>query len=141
MASSSSTSSSSPLAITDLVDLIHSTSHGSTLNHTLPSADAILGTLNVRYKAELPYINCGHSTLISINPLRPLENINDESARFYAGRIQGEEEDDQQDEDSPANSPRRDLNNASVQPHPYEFATRIHLALQRTGKSQGVVFR
>lgn len=141
----SSSSSSPPLSITDLVDLIHSTSHGSTLNHTLPSSDAILATLNTRYKAEHPYINCGYSTLISINPLRPLENINDESARFYAGRIQGEDDEDDQDDDEDeqaggAKSPKR-KNLKQVPPHPYEFAARIHLALQRTGKSQGVVFR
>lgn len=73
--------------------------------------------------------------------MRPLENISDASARYYCDRIAGEDEDedDEDDPDSPRHLGRR--RGSGVQPHPYEFAARIHLALQRTGKSQGVVLR
>jgi len=143
-------------AITDLVELIQSRSHASNsetapsvtsgATHTLPSSDTILTTLATRYKAEQAYINCGYSTLIAINPLRPLENLNDASAQSYLARIIGgdddDDDDDQEDEDAPSpRSVKKRKENDTLQPHPYEFAARIHLALQRTGKSQAVVFR
>lgn len=134
-------SPSTPHSLVDLVELIQSRSNASTsatATHTLPSSDTILTTLASRYKAELAYINCGYSTLVSINPLRPLENINDASAQAYLARIVGEDEDD--DPASPRSVKKREEGH-NVQPHPYEFVARIHLALQRTGKSQAVVLR
>lgn len=75
--------------------------------------------------------------------MRPLENISDASARYYCDRIAGEDDEDDQDEDDDPDSPKHlgRRRESGVQPHPYEFAARIHLALQRTGKSQGVVLR
>lgn len=130
-----------PQSLHDLVELIQSRSNASssqTATHTLPSSETILTTLAARYKAEQVYINCGYSTLIAINPLRPLENINDASAQSYLARILGDDEEDD-DPSSPRSIVKK--SNEQLQPHPYEFAARIHLALQRTGKSQAVVFR
>lgn len=152
MAHNSSTSPSTPLQLHDLVELIQTTSHSgsSAATFTLPSADSILTTLNTRYKAEQPYINCGYSTLISINPLRVLENVNDQHARRYLAGIAGDEdeegeEEEEEDPDSPLKSAQERESSAKkrekLQPHPYEFAARVHLALQRTGKSQAIVLR
>lgn len=71
-----------------------------------------------------------------------MENINDASARYYCDRIAGQDEDEDDEDDGP-DSPRHlgRRRESGAQPHPYEFAARIHLALQRTGKSQGVVLR
>lgn len=143
----SSAPSSSHMALGDLVELTQTSGTASNggngaQTHTLPSFDGILSSLGTRFKGELPYINCGHDVLVAINPQRPLASLSDASAQAYIERIIGDDAGDDEDdnEDGPT-SPRAKRKREKLQPHPYEFACRIHLSMQRTGKSQAVVFR
>lgn len=132
-------------SLTDLVQLITSTSTGQSggQSHTLPSNETVISSLNQRYKSELPFIYCGYSNLIAINPLRPLGSSSDANAQLYVEQISGgggeeEEEDDDDEEDGNKQSSNK---GDKLPAHPYGLACRVHLAMQRTGKSQAIVFR
>lgn len=108
---------------TDLANLVV----GST-NRVYPSDDTLLDVLQARFRSELCSTWIRDSTLVSINPLRTLENVNDASKRAYeqAYRDVGA----QLEEEPPA-----------LQPHVYELAARVYLMMRRRKESQSIVFR
>lgn len=136
MASGSASSSSAQWrTISDLVELIQQRSNGgtdgSTSSYTLPSSEAILTTLQQRYKAELPYIYAGATNLVAVNPLRILPDLSDASAtRYEQGSATAWEKKLGESENGMPN-----------QPHPYELAGRIFTSMQRSGRSQAVVLK
>lgn len=122
-------------SLPDLVGLLQQQHAGSSDGagvkssaYTLPSSETILSALQQRYKGELPYIYAGATNLIAVNPLRVLPDLSDASAAHYMdGSATAWEK--QAEEGQPP------------QPHPYELAGRIYTSMQRTGKSQAVVFK
>ncbi|KAF8312672.1 chitin synthase [Clavulina sp. PMI_390] len=110
-------------ATTDLTQLV--VGSGSA-NRVYPSDDAILDVLQARFRGELCWTWIRDSTLVSINPFRPLENVNDASKRAYELAYR----DAAQEEAAPA-----------LQPHVYELAARVYLMMRRRKQSQSIVFR
>lgn len=106
---------------TDLTQLVV----GST-NRVYPTDDAILDVLQARFRSELGWTWIRDSTLVSVNPFRALENVNDASKRAYEQAYR----DAAQDEAAP-----------SLQPHVYELAARVYLMMRRRNESQSVIFR
>jgi chitin synthase len=98
---------------------------GST-NRVYPSDDAIVDILQTRFRSELTWTWIRDSTIVSVNPLRPLDNVNDASKRAYeqAYRDAAQEE-----------------GTSMLQPHVYELAARVYLMMRRREESQSVVFR
>ncbi|CAG8454713.1 848_t:CDS:10 [Ambispora gerdemannii] len=89
-----------------------------------PSDDDVLQLLSARYKADLPYTRINASTLVVVNPHKPLECMNDVTAKDYA---------EQWYKDTSGNKP-------SLQPHVYELAARVYLHMRRSAEDQSVVF-
>lgn len=108
-------------ATTDLTQLVV----GST-NRVYPSDDAILDVLQARFRSDLSWTWIRDSTLVSINPFKPLENVNDASKRAYEQAYR----DAAQDQGAP-----------SLEPHVYELAARVYLMMRRRQESQSVIFR
>lgn len=106
---------------TDLANLVV----GST-NRVYPSDDTIIDVLQARFRSELCSTWIRDSTLVSVNPFRTLENVNDASKRAYEQAYR-----DVAQEESPP----------SLQPHVYELAARVYLMMRRRQESQSVVFR
>lgn len=106
---------------TDLTQLVV----GST-NRVYPSDDAIIDLLQARFRSELTWTWIRDSTLVSVNPLRPLDNVNDVSKRAYEQAYR----DAAQEEGAPV-----------LQPHVYELAARVYLMMRRRKESQSVIFR
>lgn len=84
-----------------------------------PSDDALLALVQSRFRSDLPYTRLGSSTLVVVNPLKTLANLNDASARDY---IESEYTDTSGEE-----GPR-----GPMQPHVYELAARVYLLMRRT---------
>src|SRR5882724_7633107 len=98
----------------DLTDLVVSSSTSTTV---YPSDDTILSVLQARFRADLPYTRIGASTLIVINPLKVLANLNDASAREYDER-------NYRDTSMPtADAPK------AFQPHLYALAASVYLTM------------
>lgn len=118
-------SSSPAVSSGDLTDLIAST--GSSTIY--PTDDAILNTLQARFRSDLPYSSIGSTNLVVVNPLKTLANVNDASARDYEERCY-------RDTSVPApGSPR------PLQPHLYDLAAKVYLLMRQRKQAQGVVFR
>ncbi|CAG8527725.1 6358_t:CDS:2, partial [Acaulospora colombiana] len=115
--------SSVPLgsSLDDKVDLVQLLSN----TDLPPSEEVILALLSARFKADLPYIRINASSLVVINPNKPLEIMNDASAKEYADHWY------------------RDTSgtNTTLQPHIFEFAARIYLHMRRSAEDQSVIFR
>lgn len=110
----------------DLTELVVSSS-SSTIVY--PSDDTIVSVLQARFRADLPYTRIGASSLVVVNPLKSLANVNDASAKEY-------EERNYKDTSLPtADAPK------ALQPHLYDLAARVYLLMRRRSESQGIVFR
>ncbi|KAF8589601.1 glycosyltransferase family 2 protein [Ramaria rubella] len=110
----------------DLTDLVVSSSSTTTV---YPSDDTIISVLQARFRADLPYTRIGASSLVVVNPLKVLANVNDASAQEY-------EERNYKDTSLPtADAPK------ALQPHLYDIAARIYLLMRRRSESQSVLFR
>lgn len=116
-------------ASSDLTTLISSSTSGETLH---PTDDELVRALQQRFRADLPYARISATTLLVLNPLRTLTNLNDASAEEYRTRTLAEADWERQGKDSP------DL---ALPPHPYELAGRTYHMMRRTGQSQAVVFQ
>ncbi len=114
-------SSTDPTGIVDLTQLVTGTT-----NRVYPSEDAIVDVLQARSRREMPWTWIRDSILLSINPFKVLENVNDASKRQYQQLYT----DVSPDESSP-----------TLQPHVYELAVRIYLSMRRRQESQSVIFR
>ena len=114
-------SSTDPTGIVDLTQLVTGTT-----NRVYPSEDAIVDVLQARFRREMPWTWIRDSILLSINPFKVLENVNDASKRQYQQLYT----DVSPDESSP-----------TLQPHVYELAVRIYLSMRRRQESQSVIFR
>lgn len=115
-------------SLADLTELIQQQQGAQSSSYTLPSSELLLSTLRERYRAELPYVYAGATNLIAVNPLRVLPDLSDASAAHYRnGSATAWEKADQE-----AQAP---------QPHPYELAGRVYTSMQRSGKSQAIVFK
>ncbi len=113
------------IASGDLVDLV-SSSGAATI---YPSDDAILGVLQARFRADLPYTRIGATHLVAVNPYKTLANVNDVSAKDYEDRCY-------KDTSMPmVDSPK------PLQPHLYDLAARVYLLMRRRNESQGVLAR
>lgn len=121
------------LSLNDLVQLINSSSDNTAAAHTLPSTESVLLTLQQRFKSDLPWINLGSTTLLSVNPLRHTGGLDDATAALYASpeSLWPTEIDDRARATSSSSS--------AASAHPYDFAGRIFASLQRSGKSQAII--
>lgn len=115
-------------APSDLTSLINT----QATNVSLPSEDTIVSALQQRFRADLPYARISSDTLLVVNPLRTLANLNDASAEEYRQKTYADAAWEQQQKESP---------DKALPPHPYELAARVYYALRRTARSQAVVFR
>ncbi|KAG9288075.1 hypothetical protein G9A89_017670 [Geosiphon pyriformis] len=89
-----------------------------------PSDEEVIQLLATRFKADLPYTRINASTLVVVNPLKPLECMNDATAKDYA---------EQWYKDTNGNK-------SALQPHVYELAARVYLHMRRSAEDQSVVF-
>ncbi|UZJ51703.1 hypothetical protein CBS101457_001023 [Exobasidium rhododendri] len=117
-------SGSSP---SDLVDLV-SANASSTV---YPSDDAIVTVLQSRFRSDLNYTRLGATSLIAVNPLRTLANLNDVSAEAYLQQCYT----DVDWEEKAAQHP-----DETLPPHPYELALRTYHRMKRTQASQAIVY-
>ncbi|TDL30141.1 chitin synthase [Rickenella mellea] len=109
----------------ELTDLVAST--GTTTVY--PSDDNILSVLQARFRADLPYTRINSSSIVVVNPLKALANVNDVSAKEYEDRCY-------KDTSLPTvESPK------ALQPHLYELAAKVYLVMRRKMESQAVIFR
>jgi chitin synthase len=90
-----------------------------------PSDDSISNLLCNRFKRNLPYTQLGYSHLVVVNPYQYLELQNDATLKSYAEYCY---------KDLSEKKPR-------LQPHIYEFATRIYFHMRRTGEDQSIIMR
>jgi chitin synthase len=93
-----------------------------------PSDEQITTLLHQRFRTDNPYTRIASSTLLVVNPLKTLANLNDASAGDYHAT---EYTDTSGDE----------LPGGPMQPHLYELAARVYLLMRRRKESQAVVFR
>ncbi|KAF8324620.1 chitin synthase [Cantharellus anzutake] len=113
-------STTDPTGIIDLTQLVTGTS-----NRVYPSEDAVVDVLQARFRREMPWTWIRDSTLLSINPFKVLENVNDASKKQYQQLYT----DVAPDESAPV-----------LQPHVYELAVRVYLTMRRRRESQSVIF-
>lgn len=111
----------------DLVSLVTSTSSTA----VQLSDDTVLSHLQQRFRSEQPYTRLGGTSLVVINPLRTLANLNDASADAYR-KLYNEAGWEQSGALQPDDR---------LPPHPYELATRVYHAMRRTKQSQAVIYR
>ncbi|KAA1078742.1 hypothetical protein PGTUg99_006148 [Puccinia graminis f. sp. tritici] len=90
-------------------------------NDEPPSTQELLSVLHSRHRAELHDILIGQSILLHINPLKPTQDINDQSARAY-------EQQQQQQSSNP------------LPPHLYQLASDVSYSLKRTAKTQAIIY-
>lgn len=105
-------------------------SSGADLAHGGGAPDAVVAALQQRFRADQPYSRLGAATLVSVNPLRTLANLNDASAETYRTHTYAEANWEPQGRDPAEVLP----------PHPYELAARVYHAMRRTRRSQALVF-
>ncbi|RHZ75834.1 hypothetical protein Glove_209g12 [Diversispora epigaea] len=113
----------------DKVDLIQLLSPNNTTT-TSPTEDDILNLLYARFKSDLPYTRLNASSLVIVNPNKPLESMNDASAKEYAEHWY---------KDSTVTA-TIDNPTKNLQPHIYEFAAKIYLHMRRSAEDQSVIF-
>lgn len=112
----------------DLTALVSSTTNST----VYPSDDALLAVLQRRFRADAPYTRLAATTLVVVNPLRTLANLNDASAEEYRRRCYADIKWEQDRKENPEDA---------LPPHPYELAARVYLMMRRTRQSQGIVFK
>jgi chitin synthase len=90
-----------------------------------PTEEAVSSLLQSRFKRDLPYTRLGHSTLVVVNPFKPLELLNDATLNSYA------------------EAGYKDVSgqNPHLQPHVYDLATRVYFHMRRSGEDQSIVLR
>ncbi|CAG8759626.1 8704_t:CDS:2, partial [Racocetra persica] len=115
--SSSSPGSSPADDRVDLVQLLPA-------NNVPPSEEEIISFLSARFKADLPYTRINDSSLVVINPNKPLESMNDASAKEYA---------DQWYKNTTGEK-------ITLQPHIYELAAKVYFHMRRSAEDQCVIF-
>ena len=93
-----------------------------------PQEDQITTLLHQRFRTDNPYTRLSSSTLVVVNPLKTLANLNDASAGDYK---------DSEYTDTSGDEPQ----GGPMQPHLYELAARVYLVMRRRKESQAVVFR
>ncbi|KAF0444401.1 glycosyltransferase family 2 protein [Gigaspora margarita] len=93
-------------------------------NNSPPSEEEIISLLSARFKADLPYTRINASSLVVINPNKPLESMNDASAKEYA-------------EQWYKNTTGEKI---TLQPHIYELAAKVYFHMRRSAEDQCVVF-
>ncbi|CAO1634865.1 unnamed protein product [Sympodiomycopsis kandeliae] len=98
---------------------------------SLPSEDTITSALQQRFRADLPYSRISSTTLLVVNPIRTLANLNDASAEDYRKKTYADSAWEREQRDSP---------DKVLPPHPYELAGRVYHMMRRTQQSQAVVF-
>nr|CAG8434522.1 6220_t:CDS:2 [Entrophospora candida] len=103
----------------DRVDLVQVLS-----NNSNTAEDEIISLISSRFKLDLPYTRINSSTMIVVNPNKPLEFMNDESAKEYA---------DQWYKDTSGIK-------SNLQPHIYELAAKVYLHMRRSAEDQSVIF-
>lgn len=108
----------------NLTDLLPASSSATAVH--LPSPDVLVALLAARYRQEHTSTYVGDSTLVVLNPLRTLSDVNEASKAEYEDR---------------AYKVRGGAGGEEVQPHAYDLACRVYLVMRRTGETQGVVFR
>ncbi|EPQ25956.1 uncharacterized protein PFL1_06412 [Pseudozyma flocculosa PF-1] len=96
-----------------------------------PSEDGLSLILQQRFRAEQPYTRLSSTTLVVVNPLRPLSNLSDASAEEYKAKCYRNAQWEQQRAESPEDA---------LPPHPYELAARVYHMMERSKESQSVVF-
>lgn len=114
------------MSLTNLLSLQSGDSFSTT---HIPSEEALVDLLAQRWRIDLPYTELGSTTLVVLNPLRSLANVNDASAREYEKREYGI-----------VRSGEDGVEGGRLQPHLYGMAGRAYLMMRRTGESQGVVY-
>lgn len=102
----------------DLSCLLGSTPSG-------PTEESVASLLQSRFKRDLPYTRLGQSTLVVVNPFKPLELLNDATLNSYA------------------EAGYRDVSGQSIQlqPHVYDLATRVYFHMRRSGEDQSIILR
>lgn len=111
-----------PRLVHDLTHLI--STGGSTTIY--PNDDAIISLLNARFRHDLPYTRLGATSVVVVNPLKVLQSSNDASAKEYTEKTYN------------------DLSGSAfktVQPHLFDFASRVYLAMRRRDESQAILLR
>ncbi|CAG8613826.1 12456_t:CDS:2 [Cetraspora pellucida] len=93
-------------------------------NNVPPSEEEIISFLSARSKADLPYTRINDSSLVVINPNKPLESMNDASAKEYA-------------EQWYKNTTAEKI---TLQPHIYELAAKVYFHMRRSAEDQCVIF-
>ena len=122
---SSPTMSSKEAASTHDVCLLYKTVGGVDMP---PQEDHITNLLHQRFRTDNPYTRLSSSTLVVVNPLKTLANLNDASAGDYQAS---------EYTDTSGDEP----NGGPMQPHLYELAARVYLLMRRRKESQAVIFR
>ncbi|KAI9630843.1 hypothetical protein KEM48_013613 [Puccinia striiformis f. sp. tritici PST-130] len=98
----------------DISNLSQLISPGST--GAPPSDEQLISILQSRHRAELHDIFIGQSILLHINPLKPTQDINDQSASL-PGRTCSE-----------------------LTPHLYQLASNVFYSIRRTCKTQAIIY-
>ncbi|CAG8463565.1 8890_t:CDS:2 [Paraglomus occultum] len=88
------------------------------------SDEEVVQLLGARHRADCPYTRISASCLVTVNPYKPLECMNDVNAKEYA---------EQWYKDTSGNK-------TNLQPHIYELAARIYLHMRRSAEDQSVIF-
>jgi chitin synthase len=90
-----------------------------------PNEEAVASLLQSRFKRDLPYTRLGQSTLVVVNPYKPLEQLNDATLNTYT------------------EAGYKDVSgqNPHLQPHVYDLATRVYFHMRRSGEDQSIVLR
>lgn len=96
-------------------------------NHDISaSQEAITQLLQSRFKADQPYTQLGDHRLIVVNPLKPLDLLNDATLEAYGQHGYKDISPDQF---------------IMPEPHVYEMATRVYSLMRRRGENQAVILR
>lgn len=112
----------------DLTSLVSSNATST----VYPSEETILSVIQSRFRADLNYTRIGSKTLLAVNPLRPLANLNDASAEAYMQKCYRDVDWEQKRESQP---------DEAMPPHPYELALRVYHKMKRSQASQAIVYR
>ncbi|KAI9474094.1 MAG: chitin synthase [Benjaminiella poitrasii] len=88
------------------------------------ATDAVLQLLHNRYKADQPYTQLSNHRLIVVNPLKPLELLNDATLEAYGQHGY------------------KTISSESLgilEPHVYEMATKVYLLMRRRSENQSIL--
>lgn len=90
-----------------------------------PTEEAVVSLLQARFKRDLPYTRLSQSTLVTVNPYKPLDLLSDATLNAYT------------------EAGYKDVTGqtAQLQPHVYDLATRAYFHMRRSGEDQSIVLR